>query len=667
MNQYLEKSASYLSDMPSSDNITSSKVYHTFAIFCCKQFRLIQNDDQINKLNEQKSHKREEILDYRMLIKKINKDNAGSQKSRAAAIKEAEHRAKRLRMLYERDKVEVERLVKIKLSFITKSIVYFLKSLSTADTYDNDVSLFVTLWLSNSDNSEVNQSVSENIEGVPTRKFIPWINQLSSRLLQDNTTFQKNLMELIVSICIHHPYHSLYQIENLRMYQAVETDSTIDSRIQASEVVCNTLRQNATYDKEFYSPINQFCIRASEISQVDGKTFGTSKIRVDSVGGSWWASKIKTLNIPPPTMNIPVRHDCNYKDNIPIMLRFDPYLSIAPSGLSRPKIMACLTADGSKYKMLMKGGNDDLRQDAIMEQVFQQVDRFFLGNKLSRSRNLKIRTYKVIPLGPNAGVIEFVQNSIALYDFLGPAHPKYYPDDYNIRKAKDMLKSHKKNERYDNYMDITKSLHPVMRHFFFERYKSPDDWFERRQSYTRGTATISILGYVLGLGDRHCNNILLDENNGDPIHIDLGVAFDQGKLLPLPEVVPFRLTRDIVDGMGITGVEGTFRRCCEITLKLLREREEDIIGILDVLRYDPLYSWTLSPLKRRKIQENDQGKTAIQDSAEQTGTESDTALEGVKMKLSKKLKVEAVVRQLIQEATDARRLCCLFNGWCPFY
>lgn len=38
------------------------------------------------------------------------------------------------------------------------------------------------------------------------------------------------------------------------------------------------------------------------------------------------------------------------------------------------------------------------------------------------------------------------------------------------------------------------------------------------------------------------------------------MAFEQGKILPTPETVPFRLSRDIVDGMGITGVEGVFRR-----------------------------------------------------------------------------------------------------------
>ena len=37
-------------------------------------------------------------------------------------------------------------------------------------------------------------------------------------------------------------------------------------------------------------------------------------------------------------------------------------------------------------------------------------------------------------------------------------------------------------------------------------------------------------------------------------HIDLGIAFEQGHLLATPERVPFRLTRDVVDGFGITGV-----------------------------------------------------------------------------------------------------------------
>ena len=73
-----------------------------------------------------------------------------------------------------------------------------------------------------------------------------------------------------------------------------------------------------------------------------------------------------------------------------------------------------------------------------------------------------------------------------------------------------------------------------MRHFFFERFNDPDEWFEKRTAYTRTTATVSILGYVLGLGDRHCQNIMLDEKTGEVVHIDLGVAFEAGKVLQYP-------------------------------------------------------------------------------------------------------------------------------------
>jgi len=55
------------------------------------------------------------------------------------------------------------------------------------------------------------------------------------------------------------------------------------------------------------------------------------------------------------------------------------------------------------------------------------------------------------------------------------------------------------------------------------------------------------------LGDRHSHNILLDRKTAEVVHIDLGVAFEQGRFLNTPELVPFRLTSNIVDGMGATG------------------------------------------------------------------------------------------------------------------
>ena len=51
--------------------------------------------------------------------------------------------------------------------------------------------------------------------------------------------------------------------------------------------------------------------------------------------------------------------------------------------------------------------------------------------------------------------------------------------------------------------------------------KSPssEDWFDRRTNFTRSLAVMSMVGYVLGLGDRHPSNLLLDRMSGKILHI----------------------------------------------------------------------------------------------------------------------------------------------------
>ena len=75
--------------------------------------------------------------------------------------------------------------------------------------------------------------------------------------------------------------------------------------------------------------------------------------------------------------------------------------------------------------------------------------------------------------------------------------------------------------------ELKTRFRPVMRHYFTEKHKTPIAWFAMRLNYTRSVATTSIVGHILGLGDRHIANILLDTMSGQVIHIDLGIAFDQ--------------------------------------------------------------------------------------------------------------------------------------------
>ena len=59
-----------------------------------------------------------------------------------------------------------------------------------------------------------------------------------------------------------------------------------------------------------------------------------------------------------------------------------------------------------------------------MEQVFDLVNVVLRRDRETKKRNLSVRGYKVIPLAAQAGVLEFVENTIPLMQWLRPAHPR---------------------------------------------------------------------------------------------------------------------------------------------------------------------------------------------------------------------------------------------------
>ncbi|EJD38976.1 kinase-like protein [Auricularia subglabra TFB-10046 SS5] len=372
-----------------------------------------------------------------------------------------------------------------------------------------------------------------------------------------------------------------------------------------------------------------------------------------------------------------------YNDIVHIV-RYSPTFSTA-GGAQLPKISYCEGSDGRRYKQLFKGeGTDDLRQDAVIRQVFSLCNKFLGRDREATKRNLFIRTYKVVPLSPKAGMLEFVEDTMPLGTWLRGAHRKYRPDEPSAEQAQRALKEiHDKfgvqevrNKRLvEAFTTLQGQIQPVLRFAFYERHKDPMAWFAMRLRYARSVAASSIAGHILGLGDRHAYNILMDERTGDLVHIDLGIALDhnaatKGKTLPIPETVPFRLTADIVDGLGITGVEGAFRRCAEHTLRVLRDNGDLIKIILEVLKRDPLHTWYPKVKLRQAERKMAEEKAPVYDrfgigltvDSDPELEAADRALSGVARKLDKSLSVECVVDGLIREATDPENLSRMFWG-----
>lgn len=103
------------------------------------------------------------------------------------------------------------------------------------------------------------------------------------------------------------------------------------------------------------------------------------------------------------------------------------------------------------------------------------------------------------------------------------------------------------------------------------RSANSEIWLERRTNYTRSHAVMCMVGHVLGLGDRHPSNIMLDRFSGKLVHIDFGDCFEIAmRREKFPEKVPFRLTRMMVKAMEISGIEGNFRKTAENTMRVLR-------------------------------------------------------------------------------------------------
>ena len=122
------------------------------------------------------------------------------------------------------------------------------------------------------------------------------------------------------------------------------------------------------------------------------------------------------------------------------------------------------------------------------------------------------------------------------------AHARYHPNEYKAKKCQQILaevakKVTQKRVRAQTpkdrakvegegramlreaFKDICHHFTPVFRHFFYENFPTVHCHFERRLAYTRSCAASSMVGYILGLGDRHIHNILIDKYSAELIHI----------------------------------------------------------------------------------------------------------------------------------------------------
>ncbi len=514
-------------------------------------------------------------------------------------------------------------------AFLEAAVLHYCRSLLSGDDFDKtSVYRLISLWFAHSLVDVANPEAAGNskrlpinslLASIPSRKFVPLVRQIGSRLAkprreisENERIFRTDVNNLFFKMATEHTEEVFFPFFTLT---SSSSDSVpLDANTSLSNVdrteVANEMFTKLKAMKPLVLILEKLVQAYISVGKIpkDKDSDKNETIAIDKTAlgeANLPASVLQQLSIPTCRGGIKFS-------------KFEKQISWASTGISRPKFISIEGSDGNIYKQVLKTGSDQ-RQDCILGQVFELVNDLMHSEPRARHRNLRMRTYIVFPLTRDIGICEFVLGSSSLYDTLvaipalntpGGLHHRYssakadgkggkYPLEANkrMKECKDM----KQKEREFN--SIINSFQPVFHHWFREMFPNPQEWFEKRLAYTRSVAVSSIVAYMLGLGDRHLSNIFIDTSTAELVHIDLEMCFDFGKTLSSPEVVPFRLTRELVDGMGVCGFEGTFKRCCEETARLLRANEEMLLTVLEVLVHDPLWTWILSAAKMNKLRD----------------------------------------------------------------
>ena len=453
---------------------------------------------------------------------------------------------------------------------------------------------------------KMNNSISSLVANVPLFIFFTSFAQLTGRVLHPYGGITFILKKILIKLISRFPQQSMWLLIR----------SINSTNLNRKNVFKDILGQAAKESRQLNNFINdmlKFARLMTNMCQKNSETRIKPNGRVKSMSLSKdfpEMAKLFSKNSEFSPILLPFRllvnvtlpksfYETNYNpfpSKDVYIKSIDDYIELLHS-LQKPKKIKIIGTDGKTYTILCKQG-DDLRKDNCLIEFCNLLNRRFKCDADSRRRQLKVKTYLVVSLADNCGLIEWIPGLIPFrtlveeqyslscdYQSLRENVIRNYPSPSNTPISADRIRIFK--------TDILPKFKPsVLGNWFASTYSDPLSWFSARQAFTRSSAVFSIVGYLLGLGDRHGENILIEETTGETVHVDLNCMFNKGEDFAVPERVPFRLTHNMVHAMGVTEFEGTFRKACEHVLRLARDNKEALLNFVSPLRFDHLIEWS---------------------------------------------------------------------------
>ncbi|KAG6812100.1 hypothetical protein H0H92_004400 [Tricholoma furcatifolium] len=546
----------------------------------------------------------------------------------------------------------------------------------------------LTIWLDLGDDKtsagsdifkRLNESVAQAILDCPAYKWFTAFPQIVSRVGHSNPEVYPILSRLIIRVMQEYPKQALWLFTSV-------IKSTKSNRESRGKQILKQLRNNPSNAKTDIPDLIQQSIAMTDqllnlcdhqIDDDSKKILTISKDfkRLAELGKSPLIIPLQeslTASLP-PTSSAESAHQ-PFPPNAPTFERFFDEIEIMRS-LAKPRKITIQGSNGQVYMFLGKP-KDDLRKDARLMDFNAIINKLLKANSESRRRQLHIRTYGVVTLNEECGFIQWVPNTIPIRNVIVRYYDARQIRSWNSTMA-DVFQTIKTSSERDAGNAFAKQIlplfPPVFHDWFIETFSEPTAWLTSRMAYARTAAVMSMVGFIIGLGDRHGENILLDSITGDVVHVDFNCLFEKGKSLETPERVPFRLTQNLIDGLGVTGVEGVFRIACEVTMQLLRDHKDSLMNVLDAFIHDPLVEWEDEKRKLERSERRNQVKASVdlRMLAKNALNPIEKKLKGIystsKERHEKEISTSNLVQMLIQEATDMANLARMYPGWAPWH
>ena len=495
--------------------------------------------------------------------------------------------------------------------------------------------------------------------------FLAAFPQLTSRICHSHPEVWKILRQILINGFLEYPHHCFWQLVSL-------LKSSYQTRAARSKEILEAVKSRNGQLSGFINDGLKLADQLIKLSD-EKSSAGTASLKklmptLYRLVTSQNFSQIMLPNTRNMTLRLPTKEvglaSHNPFRELTYIQGVEDEVTIMRS-LVRPKKIDFRGSDGKRHAFLCKP-KDDLRRDTRFIDFNNLLNKLFVKDPESRKRNLLIRTYTVIPLNELNGIIEWIDNLQPLRKIIQKLlREKLGNKVMTSSELTEMVNTDDPARNRRNYDTLIRRHPPVFVEWFVRNFPDPQAWYMARLAYTRTTAVMSMIGYLIGLGDRHGENILFDSKNGDTVHVDLNCLFNKGAELKVPEVVPFRLTHNMVQAMGPSGYEGPFKIACEVALGLMRKQKDILVASLRPFIFDPLVDWVKEDKKRK----TDTGEV-VNETAVETLKNIENRLNGLieskkssRSTINMPLSVAGQVRHLINEATSHENLSQMYIGW----